>query len=359
MTTQLNGDHLGLLLTTKHNRHARNDRFFLWDWTSAVCKGVSHVARAECLWIASDSDRQDEAPEEGQWDTFCFLSPDAVLIPDTAMGCLNVYTFTEDAFSFRHAVSLALPETQLACPVMQITVRTEPSPCTPDNGSTCQADPDAAIIVITLEYVVPQAAGEDVIAAGFFIDIGQPQMLVVHRSTLLAFARGGWDGDGGIAAGRMAGIVAWDDWGVLKSRWGVGPCPPRWVCYVHGTRYVSMCDRPSGAHSPVAVSLYDFNVMNAARAIPPPNPDTSTELPKDGNSVEGLSGYVKEAHNVWDPTVIFLPDIFKNPIITMLPYRIVETEKIFDWDSVMIDNERIIGLKVPFHKFHLRRYALY
>lgn len=352
MIVQLSGDHLGLLLSTRHNRHARNDRFFLWDWTTAVCKGVSVVARAECLWIDSDLDRQDEAPKEGQWDTFCFLSHDTVLVPDTAAGRLNVYTFTPAALSFRHRVSLGLPETRQDSPIVQITARTEPPSRTPHSGRArdtqraFSADPDAAIVVLTLDYVVPPADGEDIVVAGFHINVAQPQMLVVHRTSFLLLAQK--HGTGRAEDGAVK-LIDWDGWGAEYSRWGVGPCPPRWVCYVHGTRYVSMHDRPFGPHRPVAISVYDFNIKNAVRDLPHPSSVVAAAVPGDDADLEEEQAeHVKKAYNVLTQSEIYLPRIFKKPIVTRLPYRVVETEEIFDWDSVMIDDERIIGLKVLF-----------
>ena len=41
MIIQLSGDHVGLLLSTRHVRGEKNDVFFLWDWKMGSIKGVS------------------------------------------------------------------------------------------------------------------------------------------------------------------------------------------------------------------------------------------------------------------------------------------------------------------------------
>ena len=41
MIVQLSGNHVGILLSTRHWQGDSNDAFFLWDWTTGLVKGVS------------------------------------------------------------------------------------------------------------------------------------------------------------------------------------------------------------------------------------------------------------------------------------------------------------------------------
>lgn len=158
------------------------------------------------------------------------------------------------------------------------------------------------------------------------------------------------------------------DW-IRRTRWGLSAPPARWVCYSYGTRFVSMEDRPFGSDRRVGVRVYDFNVRPLKRrkqglgSIDSESEDDVEELDLiDVREYEDDAGqpqvsaqarphpYPIKRVGVQDKaTSVHLPDIFRSDFIVELPYRMIETDAIFDWDSCMIDDERIIGLKEEEH----------
>ncbi|KAH8103174.1 hypothetical protein DFH11DRAFT_1735027 [Phellopilus nigrolimitatus] len=393
MVVQLCGNHLGVLLTARHTRPARFDMFYLWDWTTGVCKA-----------------RMSSFEANETWDTFCFVAPDAILLPDTNLGLLNIFLFDDTPESFRHAVSLLLPDTVNNPAIARISVRSEPPPCAPSTHYANPAsdtppftpDPDSAVVILTLDYVVtPRPAHVALVIDGFIISIAHPQIVAVKRSTLVRFARGAEahaqeaqapreqapreyapraegvlppleeerkDDDAvkdeavkeeaepepsqsstcthplppnapmDRLAKRVPHIHA-EHWVEHHTRWGLAIPPPRWVCYTHGSRFAAMGDRPFGSDRRMGVTLYDFNVRNARRGLDLNADEEESEEWKDREFP------VKRSRIVQSFSTIHLPEIFKHDFRTGLPYRITETEEVFDWDSVMLDDERIIGLK--------------
>ncbi|TDL15987.1 hypothetical protein BD410DRAFT_795855 [Rickenella mellea] len=380
MVIQLGGDHLALLLPTRHNWLAGTDRFFLCDWTSGVRKDGGTV--------------YDEAIIP-QWDTVCFISHDTLLLPDTTGSVLNIYTFTDEPRSLFRAISLRLPHKSELATLVSITARSEPAPRSPhvrrrsSRPTTPWAyqrrpfttDPDSAIVVLTLQYLMEENPFE------------AEETFVVHRSTFLELARRGVRSANSHATHVDARTpLEWAAWGPNCTRWGLGAPPPRWVCYTYGQRFVSMDpvpvrrmeDEDGQLSRPlIRITVYDFNMMNAKRDIPieddshekshirsehPPyitsrNPNADADLHQAITNIRQLeveSGevggrcisandafgdYVSEVQNITTESVTSRPRILENDIVSSLPYRVVTTHEVFDWDSVMIDDERIIGLK--------------
>ena len=136
-----------------------------------------------------------------QWDTFCFIGPHALLITNTiGYGSLNVFFFDDphkhdppslrfsdiDSKSqFRHVLTLHLPETVHPHAIAHIAMRSEPPPSgrsigesstnkqreggvhSAESGPSKQppnsqsnprlfyADPEEAVIILTIDYLVP------------------------------------------------------------------------------------------------------------------------------------------------------------------------------------------------------------
>lgn len=186
-----------------------------------------------------------------QWDTFCFIATDAVLIPDTVGKILHIYKFTEKAFSLRRGLALEL----LSCvsPFLQIEFCSEPPPRphylsdTGEKHGSCAgqrfvADPEAAIVVITVDYMYDNHG----------MEIADTYTLVVHRSSLLDLAVQHND------LNCPQQKIPWDRWGPEATRWGVGTPPAPWGYYIYGQRYVAI----KSEGEKYKLLLYDFNVLN-------------------------------------------------------------------------------------------------
>ncbi|TDL23568.1 hypothetical protein BD410DRAFT_839035 [Rickenella mellea] len=366
---QLGGDHLALLMS-KREFIAGADRFFLCNWTNGV--GAAY-------WEAIP-----------HWDTVCFISHYALLLPDTNGFALNIYTFTDDdPGSFVLAASLLLPQKDEDASLMSITARSEPAPRSPRRrvrDHDCSrhtstpwtyqrqpftTDPDSAIVVLTMVYI------------GDANRVQTEQTLVVHRSTLLEHARRDTKSAGSHPTQTHHRVsLEWAAWGPNCTRWGIDGSP--WVFSMHGQRLVSMDPvlDPGTVGETTRMMVYDFNMRNAERDVPiekaqmaqsstSEHPHMSSDSLKSdvaaldvsgdvgqlvANSGEvggwptisrnlGPGGCLSEALNITAQSVISWPAIFENKVVSSLPFRFMCTHEVFDWNRVMIDDERIIGMK--------------
>ncbi len=346
-----------------------------------------------------------------RWDSFCFLSDDAILLPDSGSGELSIYLLTPEPDSFKHMISLQLPETKRKHAIHYISVRCEPvvrsptahyrTPIVPTSRQIpFRTDPQAAIVIIALDYALP-TEGEGLEIDGFLISLPEPQVFAIKRKVLLDFAREAnsrqresysysevvtneassssepsvvqtstTDSTMDSAVDSAVPQLPSKDW-IHFTRWGLSPVPARWICYVHGSRYVSMPDRPWGSGRKMALKIYDFNIMEERKAecmgqdylqepLAGAQPEGWAEDDDEDEEVEFIPNEVGTATKISTPTkwpvksVVTLlgpckvnkPELFKESFETSLPCRLIETEAVFDWDSVVIDEEHVVGLKV-------------
>jgi hypothetical protein len=79
------------------------------------------------------------------------------------------------------------------------------------------------------------------------------------------------------------------------------------------------------------MQVLDFNVRRTKRHVFPPQPDSKA-------SIE-IIDY---------PTTILSDCIFPGPVETSLPYRVCRRDELKGFSGVMIDEQRLIGLKVSY-----------
>lgn len=323
-----------------------------------------------------------------RWDSFCFLADDAILLPDTGSGELNIYLLTPEPDSLTHTISLQLPETKMKHAIHYISVRCEPIvrsltanyniPQNPvSTQKSCQTDPQAAIVIFAVEYALP-TEGEALEIDDFLISLPEPQVFAIKRKKLVELAKGGiqnhiYTGPSvleGVTGEPIVPRLPSQEW-IHFTRWGLSPVPARWICYVQGSRYVSMPDRPLGSGKKLALKIYDFNVMEERKAecmgqdyLHEPIAGAQTEGWTDGEDEDEEVDYipneigvatkvstptkwpVKTVVTLVGPTKVNKPELFEEPFVTSLPCRLIETEAVFDWDSVIIDEDHVVGLKV-------------
>ena len=137
--------------------------------------------------------------------------------------------------------------------------------------------------------------------------------------------------------------VPWEAWGIAATRWFEGdPASMRWITTTAGQRAVTMED---GAPTPIIVR--DFNpyaVRSAcARALASGHSkqgcDYSEELPNGNQMMLKVEDSVLDAGSV-----------FKDDVRSSLPYVEVVTRAEYQYEGVLIDEERILGLKVRAQK---------
>ncbi|KAI5120331.1 hypothetical protein M0805_000391 [Coniferiporia weirii] len=351
-TTRLCGNHVGVLLTSERRSPACFDMFYLWDWTSGACKAsMTSVGTGEA------------------WDSFCFIAPDAILIPDSHIGQLNVFFFDDSPGSLHHGATFLLPAIVNVPGISYIGVCSNPPPSVPTcridaDASPFVADPDDAILILTIDYILmPYSVHNDnvskqthVVAIRRYFLVQSARKAVEHAEQMGTTAPNGRTGGGAFPPSVLGSSYAGpgrgahevrrnkrtpclnsEQW-VRNTRWGLATPSADYQRHVYGTRFVAMGRREPGSGRGISFVVYDFNLRNARKGV-------SFEEDNEEDE-EGTPTWPVEASRiVTTSTTVNIPGIFKNPFITTLPYRITRTESVFDWNSVMIDDERIIGIR--------------
>ncbi|KAL5530434.1 hypothetical protein ACEPAF_6692 [Sanghuangporus sanghuang] len=381
------GNHVGILLTREAHVTHRDafDMFLLVDWTTGVFKAtMSSHANGET------------------WQTFCFVTPDSVVIPSTYDSLLNIFHFDNTADSLKHDVSLLLPEPVVCNGLRHINLRGQPFATASTLASHPTGDipsftPDAeeAVIILSLDYQFLSPGRTRTTERAYNIQ----QVVAIPRRLLARYASLAREGNlelmalierahcrehttvifevkatgGGSEAlcehermhmnnrghhrNKRFPHVHAGQW-VHQTRWGVDSVTPSMGMYAYGSRYIAMSSRAFLPDAPASsIALYDFNLRNERRGYahdleeenirPYPKPDEPFNEDEDWDYDE-LTGNkrwpVCPSKIVTHPTTVFIPEVFKEPFTTALPYRVTETEMVLPWDSAILDGERIIGL---------------
>src|SRR5712691_7422928 len=138
--------------------------------------------------------------------------------------------------------------------------------------------------------------------------------------------------------------VPWSAWGPSTTRWFVLHTlqSMRWNTTTAGQRAVALEDT-----IPTSIIVRDFNpyAVRAARAL-----GAESGQSQEGNWTKQLPNGNRMTLNVED-SVLTAGPIFKEDVRSSLPYVETVTQDKYPYDGVMIDEERILGLKVRFNSF--------
>lgn len=333
------------------------------------------------------------------WETFCFLTEDSVLIPSACNSLLNVYDFDNKPGSLKHVVSLLLPEPLTRDGLRHIYLRSQPGPSESRYSShpigDCPpfiADPDEAIIILSLDYHYHLHGIPGAVDQGHNL----PQVVAIPRRILTRAARLSRASDAKLLShiekfhGRTysdgspldttpccehevlhkhacnhplykrSPHLHAEQW-IEHTRWGLDAITPSMGCYAYGSRYLGMSSRISLPGAPASsIAVYDFNLHNERRGYEHfleednirPYPTSDDEFINededwDYDEETGEKRWpVFPSKVVMSPNTVSVREVFKRPFTTRLPYRVTETEMVLPWDSAVLDGERIIGLEV-------------
>ena len=237
---------------------------------------------------------------------------------------------------------LDLPPLTQRASIVNLVCRSEPNPTgsgplaipAPPNRPFRDKAEDAVILFRVLTQIHPD---------GFHIPETRSFTFIVHRRALL---------DHIPAVHRVCAPfcstpelpfetvqVPWEAWGPSATRWFEGDLASmRWMTTTAGQRNVAMED---GASTPIIVRDFNPYSVCSARALVAASGrlqqhcDWSEELP-NGNQMT-----LKV-----DDNVIAAGSVFKDDVRSSLPYVEIVTLAEYRYDGVMIDEERILGLKV-------------
>lgn len=125
------------------------------------------------------------------------------------------------------------------------------------------------------------------------------------------------------------GIIPWAEWGPPISRWlNAEVMPTRWITTTAGERCVAAVEQHDSQEC--TISILDFNPTRIRRMEAQWSHDSKV--------------YMSVIKN---PTSL-LSRCFEEPVLSMLPYSVCITPQTYDYDGVLMDEERLIGLRVRF-----------
>ena len=117
--------------------------------------------------------------------------------------------------------------------------------------------------------------------------------------------------------------------------------------YVHGQRFVMLL--PSSQAGARALHVLDFNVRRAFDVDEGVNADANDANacePHHADEDADLSRTKTTLARVDYPTRIVMPNIFVDAVESGLPYREARRDVRDEYSGIMIDDERLVGLKV-------------
>lgn len=285
-----------------------------------------------------------------RYDSFTFISSDAFVIPCSRTETINVFIFRptppngqEDRGpAIRHLCGLKLPK--LVNNVTYVTVRcsSQPVPLKSANKShSATSFPQAK------KMYVPDP--EDGVVL-FFASIAgngklRDMIILTHRKALLSFIfatqndlgdplPNPWESYPMVPAEAWGPDIPFSVWRSISRCMVPKRSPQRWLSCVHGFRFAQILNitSPWAGH----IQLMDFNPLFVR------NPPL---FPEDYHPA-----IQKAVHRtiITDATVIPADEIFEEDVVSNLPYYQVTTVDTFPLAGVLLDDERIIGLRVSF-----------
>ena len=291
---------------------------------------------------------QLRSSEWGAYAYFSFLSQDTLVIPNLIHNTLEIVKIVvknDDIPFFVPLCVLSLPPLTRRASIIRLGCRAEPNPTgpgplavpAPSNRPFRDKAEDAIILFSVLIEDIQIHPGR------FQFPQTRPFSFIVHRRALLDHIPAAHRACAPFCSApdpRSETVqVPWEAWGPSATRWFEGdPASMRWITTTAGQRAVTMEDRPS---TPIIVR--DFNpyavcsarARAAASAYLQQRCDWSEDLP-NGNVMT-----LKV-----DDSVLAAGSVFKDDVRSSLPYVEVVTRAEYRYEGVLIDEERILGLKV-------------
>ena len=334
------GDFL-ILLVLFLERSRNQDIFLLVHWKTGLthCVSVSGLLpiRPPSLILYV----QLASSEKGTYRQFSHLSQDILVIPNLIQNTFELAKIVTDNDDTPRLVILCvlhLPPLVQATLISHICCRAEPNPTGSGRVIPSRSDrpfhdkAEDAIVIFNMSYAH---------TSGVHIDWFT---LIVHRRALLAHIP---------AAHRACAPfcstpepapapveVPWSVWGPPATRLFVGnPTIMDYTETTAGQRAVMLEDR-----MPTRIIVRDFNphAVRAARVLA-----SASGQSQQGNWSKQLPNGNRMSLKVED-SVLTAGSIFEEDVWSSLPYVEIVTEGKYQYDGVMMDDERILGFQVRF-----------
>jgi hypothetical protein len=272
----------------------------------------------------------------GAYTCFSFLSQDTLVIPNLIQNTLEIVKIVIESDNIPCLVPICvlnLPPLTRNASIVGLDCRAEPNPTgtvplaipAPSNRPFRDKSEDAIIL--------------------FSMDIYGFNLLrftlIVHRRMLLDHIPAVHRASEPFCSipEHSLGTLPWEAWGPSATRWFKSDSVSvHWITTTAGQRAVTMED---GASTPIIVRDFNPYAVRSARARAAAcgnlqqRCDWSEKLP-NGNTMT-----LKV-----DDSVFAAGSVFKNEVRSSLPYVEVVTREKYHYGGVLIDEERILGLKV-------------
>ena len=291
---------------------------------------------------------QLRSSEWGAYAYFSFLSHDTLVIPNLIQNTLEIVKIViknDDIPCLAPLCVLNLPPLTRRASIIRLGCRAEPNPTgtgplaipAPSNRPFRDKAEDAIILFSVMIEDIQIHPGQ------FHFPQTRPFSFIVHRRALL---------DHIPAAHRACAPfcptpepapetvqVPWEAWGVSATRWfEADPASTRWITTTAGQRAVTMED---GASTPIIVRDFNPYAVSSARA----RAAAAGHLQQRCDWREDLPNGNLMTLKV-DDSVLAAGSVFKDDVRSSLPYVEIVTQEEYCYEGVLIDEERILGLKV-------------
>ncbi|KAL0060611.1 hypothetical protein AAF712_012614 [Marasmius tenuissimus] len=301
----------------------------------APCVNVFHWKTGKNLMKKHGSDT---------YEGVVFLNENTLLIPQLSDDVLEIWRIPAlgEPAPKHPLCSLRLFSVSQGSAIQYISCRSDPNPNTTGaslkTNSPFYASADDSVVLLHVW-----------IRSGMFMQDASLVTLVVHRKALAELQPASRADDGTPIP------TPWSEWApsIVHCFHGSGSLTNRWITEACGQRFAMIRrdgpgeeaddDDPDDGFlrspSPVSVMIYDYDPDNIRMV--------ELEMEKDSEEQ-------REHRNTYGPIVRRGPhglpeethDAFSEEIITNLPFVESRTKEKYDFDSVMLDQERVIGLKV-------------
>ena len=276
---------------------------------------------------------QVRVTEWGVYSYFTFLAEDIIMFPnmrDKTIELTKILHGTDGTPTIQIVGVLSLPPFQPEAAIYRISSRGEPNPigrhCTlaspPPMTRPFRESPTESLVLFQVMVQVENPVHLNI----------QSFTFVTHRKTLLSYA----NAEHSLVSNNVDKID-WSKWGPHNTRWFEGDeASTRWITMSTGQRYAYLYDAYGGPTC--SICLCDFNPYRVRYALAHLR-DRGCPHPLSGNTQQIVT-WETRIHN----TSVFIGDV-----VTQLPYVRTTTEAKYDYDGILLDEERIIGLHVrPF-----------
>jgi hypothetical protein len=261
-----------------------------------------------------------------------FVSADILCVPRSVHPSLELYRIplhsADDAAStnLQYSCALDLPRLDPSASISIEECRLDPRPI----GRMADSHP--------FRY----SSSETIMSFNMLIHIPfltTPYSLIMHRRSLLAHLFQPNCGPySELDKVPKPDPIPWQDWGPANTRWfSTQDMPSYLITTTSGQRYVQTT---FDVESPIR--LLDFNRFNVRRM--------SRFL-----QVSSPSAMIQP---VTERSIFSERGVFVDEVWTSLPYVLYESKKLFIYDAVLMDQERILGLNVRFLLYHSPNFGI-